>query len=703
MEYTASNRSERLKKLLCVLACLTIMILFSGQAYAQELIVDIDSYNNVDPDDNDGIYRAGQSIKIVVEYATGDQPAGTVKINSETTGHNSQEQTLVSGAGRTLEYIWSTAGLEEADDYVVSVTLTNAAAEEDTDSSLVITIDNTPPNISTIISHDSADTTDDDGIYHAGQNIAIDVQVTDRTGLESTIQIKSDAVGYDSGVQRLAAQGDDLHRYIWVTTALNPAKDYVATVTSLDQAGLESRDSSLRMEIDNIEPQNGKVLINDDEVYAISRSVSLSLSADGAAKIHVSGDVVDDVSTFEWIPYIELLTVNLTEGDGTKMVSVRFMDDASNQTSPTTDTIILDAEPPVITSVRSHDEGDALDDDGIYHAGQSIVIVVEIDESDLIELEGVVQITSASVNYDSGLQTLDSAGPGQYIYTWNTIGLLEAGDYAVSVKLKDPSDREVSDSSLIIIIDNTPPSGGEVRINNGEAETDSRSVTLTMSASGEPREVFIDGDLVDDSNTFQWITYVNQVVVNLTDTDGEKEVVVKFKDAARNVSGITTASITLDRQAPALTSIIIEDGATYTTTRNVSVKLEAVNAERMLIDGDVVDDARTFDWIDYSSSINVELSAGDGVKSVGVIFRNGVGIQSDRIEDTIILDTLEPIILSVDSSDSENPQDNDEAFHPGQAIIISVTTESGEAELNAVIRIRSQNAAYDTGEQEMND
>ena len=679
------------------------MMLLGGLVYAQELIVNIDSYASADPDDDDEIYRAGQSIKIVVEYAVDEQPAGAIEINSETTGYGSQVHTMGSGTGSTLVYNWITVGLGEADDYVVSVTLTDNAEQEDTDNSLVITIDNTPPRISTVISHDSVDTTDDDGIYHAGQNIAIDVQVTDGTGLESTVQIKSDAVGYDSGIQRLTAQSDDLHRYIWVTTALNPAKDYAATVIFRDQVGLESRDSSLRMEIDNTEPQNGKMLINDDEVYAISRSVSLSLSADGATRIHVSGDVVDDVSTFEWRPYSESLIVNLTEGDGTKTVSVRFMDDASNQSAPATDTIILDEEPPVITSVRSHDEGDALDDDGMYHAGQSIVIVVETDGSDLIELEGLVQIASASVNYDSGLQALDSVAAGSYIYTWNTIGLIEADDYAVSVRLKDPSDREVSDDSLIMIIDNTPPSGGEVRINDGEAETDSRSVTLTISASGEPREVFIDGDLIDDSNTSEWIAYTNQIVVNLTDTDGEKEVVVKFRDAARNVSGITTASIKLDRQAPTSTSIIIEDGATYTTTRNISIDLQAVNAERMLIDGDIVDDAGTFDWIDYSARVSIELSAGDGEKSVGVIFRNKVGIQSDRIEDTIILDTSVPVILSVDSSDSEDRDDDDEIFHPGQMVIISVTAESGEAELSALIRIRSQSAAYDTGEQEMSD
>ncbi len=234
----------KLRKLLCILTCLIIAIFLGEQSHALAQIVNVDSQDSTDPDDNDEVYRSGQMIEIIVEYTSTVQPVGTVKINSETAGYQSAEQALTKGDGSFLKYVWNTAGLKEADDYVVSVTLTENEVQQDSDESLIIRIDNTPPEISDIISHDRDDTTDNNGIYHAGQNIAIDVQVTDETRLESTIQIKSDAVSYDSGLGLLTDLGGGLYRYLWITTALNPAKDYVVTVTFRDQAGLESQDSS---------------------------------------------------------------------------------------------------------------------------------------------------------------------------------------------------------------------------------------------------------------------------------------------------------------------------------------------------------------------------------------------------------------------------------------------------------------------------
>ncbi len=672
------------------------------ELYAPGLLLrSVDSQDAEKPEDDDELYHAGQKIRIIVEYLPDEQPSGTVQISSEITKYKSDIYRLQSAPEKKLEYIWDTKGLNEAKDYRVAVTLTDRAGHQITNDSLIIAIDNTPPVILSVTSRDRDDSTDNDGIYHAGQTILIDVQARDKeANLEPEIIIKSDSVRYDSGPRRLTYQGDGLWRFIWTTTGLNAAKDYAVAVTLRDQAALESQDSSLLMEIDNTPPQNGKVLINDEEVYAISRQVTLDISADGATKMYVSGDVADDVSTFEWIPYAKSLKVELSHGDAVKRISVRFMDNARNESPAASDTIILDEQPPVIKSVGSYDEADRLDNDNIYHAGQSIIIVVDTSE-ELVELEGTLTITSATARYDSGPQSLANAGQGKYTYKWNTVGLLEAGDYVVSMNLKDPSDREVSDSSLRITIDNTPPSGGSAKINDGATETDSRSVNLSLSASGDPRGVFIEGDLVEDTNTFKWIDYTSRIVVNLTDTDGEKKVQAKFRDAARNVSGAVTAAIILDRKAPTSTSIVIQDDARYTATRNVTLKLRAVNAEKMLIDGDVMDDNLTFDFINYREQVPVTLTPKDGEKHVGVIFKNAVGIQSDRIEDTIILDTTEPVILSVDSSDAEDPEDDDEIYHPGQTIAIKLTAGAGEAKLDAAIRVRSQNTAYDTGEQEM--
>ncbi len=664
------------------------------------LLKSVSNRDLLDATDNDGIYRAGQRILVIAEYLTEAIPIGELVISSVITGYKTPTLAMLKGEGNTLEYVWDTTGLRESDDYVLTVTLKDTGGRQ-VSNTMVVKIDNTPPKISFVRSNDVSNVSDNDGIYHSGQNIAFVVQTENREkGLSALIQIKSDSVGYNLINQRMNDQGDGSYRYVWTTTGLNPAKDYKVTITLRDAAGLESVDTSLTIEIDNTPPQNGRIIINNGDDYTLSPSVMLSIYAEDAVKMYIFGDVVDDVNTFEWIPYTETLRVNLSGKDGTKKVSARFVDRAGNESPSVDDSIILDELPPVLRSVKSRDESDKTDADGIYHAGQSIQILVETDGSEPVELNGQVRIISSKVKYDSGSQKLKNIGRGLYSYIWNTNGLLESDDYNVQVNLRDQSNREISDKSLSIRIDNTPPSNGKIVINDGATETSSKSVNLLVSADGGPVELFLGGDIIDDTNTFEWIPYTERHTVNLKDPDGIKIVTVKFRDSAKNETGVATASINLDRKSPTATSIIIQNDDKYTSNRVVSLKLKADNAEQMFIDGDVVDSPNTFKFINYVETLSVELAPGDGEKRVGVIFRNRLGIQSNRIQDTIILDTTKPSILSVTSRDVNDPSDNDGIYRSGQSILIIIRT-SDEYELSAKVRIRSSSLAYDSGEQNM--
>jgi hypothetical protein len=155
------------------------------------LLKSVDSYDSSNPDDNDEIYHSGQIVKIVSEYFPGGEIAGTVEINSKSIVYSSQIQSMQKGIGNTLEYAWNTSGLQEANDFVVTVTLNDSVGRSVTDNSLVIKIDNAIPKIQSVVSNDRSDTTDNDGIYHAGQTIVIDAQaVNNEVGLDATIQIK---------------------------------------------------------------------------------------------------------------------------------------------------------------------------------------------------------------------------------------------------------------------------------------------------------------------------------------------------------------------------------------------------------------------------------------------------------------------------------------------------------------------------------
>lgn len=253
----------------------------------------------------------------------------------------------------------------------------------------------------------------------------------------------------------------------------------------------------------------------------------------------IEGDVVNDSATFEWILFriweVENLkaeiVVNLTEGDGEKVVKVKFRNAVKIESEFVEDTIILDTTPPAVQNVQSQAVDNPQDADEHYSAGQQILIRASAKDSET-ELEGTIQIKSQTASYDSGLQALEDEGDGFYSYVWTTDGLSKAEDYVVETGLKDFLERETLDDSLTIQIDNIPLPQGEFVINDGQESTESRSVNLTISAENA-EEMYLDGDIVDDKETFEWIDFASDKQVNLIQGDGEKIVSVKFRNSAQ--------------------------------------------------------------------------------------------------------------------------------------------------------------------------
>jgi hypothetical protein len=100
-----------------------------------------------------------------------------------------------------------------------------------------------------------------------------------------------------------------------------------------------------------------------------------------------------------------------------------------------------------------------------------------------------------------------------------------------------------------------------------------------------------------------------------------------------------------DTQAPSGT-IAINNGAAATNNVNVTLNLTATNPTS----GDPVSDMRfsldgvTFGaWIPFAATAPFTLPGGDGTKTVFAQFRNGAGVISATVSDTILLDTVAPV------------------------------------------------------------
>lgn len=104
-------------------------------------------------------------------------------------------------------------------------------------------------------------------------------------------------------------------------------------------------------------------------------------------------------------------------------------------------------------------------------------------------------------------------------------------------------------------------------------------------------------------------------------------------------------NLTLDTLAPSITAFSINNGASVTTDRNVTLNITAPEAASMKIWGiDGVASEAAASWETFSATKSVTLTSGDGSKTVYVKVRDSVYNESAAASDTITLSTAIPTI-----------------------------------------------------------
>ena len=103
--------------------------------------------------------------------------------------------------------------------------------------------------------------------------------------------------------------------------------------------------------------------------------------------------------------------------------------------------------------------------------------------------------------------------------------------------------------------------------------------------------------------------------------------------------------LTLDTLAPSITSFAINDGASVTTSRDVTLKITAPEAASMKIWGiNGVATESAASWETFAAEKAVTLTSGDGTKTVYIKVRDSVYNESAASSDTITLSTALPTI-----------------------------------------------------------
>lgn len=143
----------------------------------------------------------------------------------------------------------------------------------------------------------------------------------------------------------------------------------------------------------------------------------------------------------------------------------------------------------------------------------------------------------------------------------------------------------------------------------------------------------------------------------LEPVNGLKHVWVQYRDKVGNVTEAIEDIIILDMTKPIASFLKINNGATYTRTKSVTLDLKGSDAYTGVEDMYLSNDNVT--WVKYPYTERVEdwiLSDVDGIKTVYLKISDKAGNISDVITDTIFLDTTKPFAnIAINNGDSFTP------------------------------------------------
>ncbi len=276
---------------------------------------------------------------------------------------------------------------------------------------------------------------------------------------------------------------------------------------------------------------------------------------------------------------------------------------------------------------------------------------ISVNNGDAYTISTSVMLTLTATDETSGVYLVQFSNDGVWdtesweVYSPTKVWVLASGDGTKTVyyQIMDNAGLVSGIYSDAIILDTASPAGSIVI--DGEATyVTANTVTLTLSATDEISGVYqvrFSNDGVWDTES--WEVYSSTKVWVLASGDGTKTVYYQVMDRAGLVSELYSASVILDSTPPA-GSVTINNGDAYTNSTAVTLTLTAADATSGVYlvrfsNDDVWD---TESWEAYSPTRLWFLESGDGTKTVYYQIMDNVGLVSETISASILLDTNPP-------------------------------------------------------------
>jgi len=256
--------------------------------------------------------------------------------------------------------------------------------------------------------------------------------------------------------------------------------------------------------------------------------------------------------------------------------------------------------------------------------------------------------------YWSGVQWIKSeswlpvTGTTQWYFNSSDIKWTTGDTYLLRSRAIDKTNnREIPKKGTLFMFDNKLPEIS-ISINNGAKYSTSAEVELSLQAEDTDSGVSQMSFSTDGTLWMDWEP-INEIrLFQINEGDGNKCIYFRVRDNAGNIAVPVFDSIILDTIPPDELSIIINDGAEFTTSTLVKLDLSGkdfgsgVKDMAFSHDGDF-----WLTWVPFNTSKKIPIFAGDGIKRIYFRLRDNAGNIAEPIFDSIILDSKPPYSLSI--------------------------------------------------------
>lgn len=410
----------------------------------------------------------------------------------------------------------------------------------------------------------------------------------------------------------------------------------------------------------DVTPPTGSVTINGGSTITNSPSVTLALNASdnnnvaGYYASNLAAPPLSNAAGWVMVPqaaiFSDTISHTLTAGSGLKTVYVWYMDFLGNVSATLTNTVTLDVTPPT---------GSVAINNGVSLTN-SPSVKLKLSASDTGNVAGYFKSNTNTPPLASDPGWTDVTPATTFAATVNHTVAAGSGSRTVYVWYKDALGNVSTAFGNSITLDTVAPTGVVV-INNGAQITNSTSLSLTLKSADVYKVAGYyksNAGTAPLADTAGWVavaqatSVINTVTHAVAAGSGQKTVHVWFKDVAGNISPDISNSITLDTSPPA-GSFTIDSDAAFTNSANVTLSLRASDATRVAgyykSNTSAAPLASASGWValtqapEIAATVSHALTAGSGVKTVYVWFKDNFGYVSAAVTNTITCDITPPL------------------------------------------------------------